>query len=345
MLINRVLIVGLGSIGKRHLRLARDLLPNADIRVLRHQECASIPEQANGSFSSLEQAITFAPQLAVIASPATFHVDAAQPLARAGVHLLIEKPLSASIDGVPQLIETCQEKKTVLLTGYNLRFLPSLQRLRYLLNERVIGRVLSVRCEIGQYLPSWRPDTDYRQGVSARRELGGGALLELSHELDYLRWIFGEVEWVKTTLSRQSSLEIDVEDTAHLILGFTSAVDAPQLIGAVNLDFIRHDTTRLCTVIGEKGSLRWNGLTGMVEQFEVGAKEWRELFHHQHQRDDSYLAEWQHFLDCINEEKTPLITGEDGLKILQIIDAARQASESGNQVQLTKNQAKTKASV
>ena len=334
VLISRVLIVGLGSIGKRHLRLARELLPNADVRVLRHQVCDSVPEHANGCFSSLEDAIAFAPQLAVIASPATFHIDAAQSLARAGVHLLVEKPLSASIDGIQQLLETYREQKTVLLTGYNLRFLPSLQRFRDLLNEDVIGRVLSVRCEIGQFLPSWRPDADYRQGVSARRELGGGALLELSHELDYLRWIFGEVEWVKANVSRQSSLEIDVEDTAHLILGFAPAANGRQLIGAVNMDFVRHDTTRLCTAIGEDGSLRWNGLTGAVEQFEMGAKEWREVCRHQHQRDDSYLAEWQHFLNCITARETPLVTGEDGLKVLQIIEASRQASETGRQVQV-----------
>lgn len=342
MLINRVLIVGLGSIGKRHLRLARELLPDADIRVLRHQACASIPENANGCFSSLEQAIDFSPQLAVIASPATFHMDAAQPLARAGVHLLIEKPLSAAFDGVPQLLGACREQGTALLTGYSLRFLPSLQRFRAMLKEHAIGPVLSVRCEIGQYLPSWRPDADYRQGVSARHKLGGGALLELSHEIDYLRWIFGEVDWVKATLSRQSSLEIDVEDSAHLILGFAPAEDGSRLIGTVNMDFIRHDTTRLCTAIGENGSLRWNGLTGVVEQFEAGAKEWREIFYHQHRRDDSYLAEWQHFLVCINEQKTPLITGEDGLQVLRIIDAARQASESGSQVQVAKSQANTK---
>ena len=340
MLISRVLIVGLGSIGKRHLRLARELLPNADIRVLRHQECELIPEHSNGCLSSIEQALSFAPQLAVIANPATFHMSAAQPLAQAGVHLLVEKPLSASLDGVRLLLKTCREQGTVLLTGYNLRFLPSLQRFRHLLTENVIGRVLSVRCEIGQYLPSWRPECDYRQGVSARRELGGGALLELSHEIDYLRWIFGEVDWVKAILSRQSGLEIDVEDSAHLILGFTPTSDDRQLIGTVNLDFVRHDTTRLCTAIGENGSLRWNGLTGVIEQFEAGAIEWRELFRHQHQRDESYLAEWQHFLECVNEQKAQLMTGDDGLMVLRIIAAVRQASATaGEQVRIARNHA------
>lgn len=340
VLISRVLIVGLGSIGMRHLRLARELLPHADIRVLRHQVTASVPEHANGSFSKLEDAIQFAPQMAVIASPATFHLDSAMPLALAGVHLLVEKPLAEASDGLSKLLETCQAQETVLLLGYNLRFLPSLRRFKDLLNGEWIGRVWSVRCEIGQYLPSWRPDTDYRQSVSARRALGGGALLELSHELDYLHWIFGDVEWVKATLSRQSCLEIDVEDTAHLTLGFVPTGDGRQLVGAVNMDFVRHDTTRLCTVIGEKGSLRWNGLTGVIDLFEEGAKAWRELFHHQHQRDDSYLAEWQHFLSCINEQTPASIAGEDGLAVLQIIEAARQSSDSGRQVQVAAVQKK-----
>jgi predicted dehydrogenase len=210
--------------------------------------------------------------------------------------------------------------------------LPSLQRYRDLLGEGVVGKVLSVRCEIGQYLPSWRLDSDYRQGVSARHELGGGVLLELSHELDYLRWIFGEVDWLKASLSRQSSLEIDVEDTAHLTLGFESALDGYQLIGAVNLDFVRHDTTRLCTAIGEKGSLRWNGLTGEVLFYGVGRKEWELMFSHQHHRDDSYMAEWKNFIECVNTHKIPLITGEDGLKVLQIIEAARHSAKSGGQM-------------
>jgi len=335
-LISRVLIVGLGSVGQRHLRLARKLFLDADIRVLRHQSISEVPEYSNGCFSHIREAIAFNAQIAVIANPAPFHIDTAQALAKAGVHLLIEKPLSDSLKGIEQLIETCQKQGTVLLTGYNLRYLPSLQRFRDLLGQRVIGKVFSVRCEIGQFLPSWRPDSDYRNAVSARHDLGGGALLELSHELDYLRWIFGEVQWVKATLSRQSKLEIDVEDSAHLTLGFVSAADGNRLIGTVNLDFIRHDTTRLCTAIGESGSLRWNGLTGEVALFPAGATEWRQESVQPHQRDDSYKAEWQHFITCIVEKKSPLVSGEDGLKVLEIIEAARESAVSAGQVQVAR---------
>ena len=332
MVVNRILIVGLGSIGKRHLRIARELFPNADIRAMRHKAVEEVAEYSNGSFSNINEAVAFAPQIAIIATPAPFHLKTALALAGAGVHLLIEKPLSMSLGGITELLEVCERNQVVLLTGYNLRFLPSLQCYRDFFGENIIGRVLSVRCEIGQYLPLWRPDSDYRKGVSARRELGGGVLLELSHEIDYLRWIFGEVDWVRATLSRQSSLEIDVEDVAHLILGFTRAPDGRQLIGSVNLDFFRYDSTRLCTAIGEKGSLRWDGLLGEVALYEAGSNGWRILFCQEHQRNDSYLAEWKHFVECVRQQKTPLITGEDGLKVLEIIEAARCSFSDGIQI-------------
>lgn len=331
-MINRILIVGLGSIGTRHLRLARELNPGAEIRVLRRQEGAAVPESADGVFSYLEQAIEFAPQLSVIANPAPFHMSVALPLARAGSHLLIEKPLAVSAAEIPPLLELVNCARLTLLTGYNLRFVPSLDRFRRLLHEGIVGRVASVRCEVGQYLPGWRPGTDYRRGVSARRELGGGALLELSHELDYLRWIFGDVQWVRALLCTQSALELDVEDCAHLILGFSGASSSHRPVATVNLDFIRHDPVRTCTAIGESGSLRWDGIAGVVEHFPAGAKGWSEVFRHAFERDDSYRAEWRHCMDCIASGRTPVVSGEDGLAVLDIIEAAmRSAQADGGQ--------------
>lgn len=331
-LIKRILIVGLGSIGQRHLRLARQMVPQADIRVLRHQATDSVPVGADGVFSRIDEAVAFAPQIAVVASPAPFHVATAEALALVGVHLLIEKPLSSSLTGVKKLLKTCEEHGSILMTGYNLRFLPSLQRFRDLLGEGVIGKTLSVRCEVGQYLPSWRPNNDYRQGVSAQQALGGGVLLELSHELDYLRWIFGEIDWVKASLCRQSSLEIDVEDTAHLTLGFSPRQEGWQLVAAVNLDFVRHDATRFCIAIGEKGSLRWNGLTGEVALYRSGATEWEVLFLKQPQRDESYLTEWGLFIDCVTKQIKPIVSGIDGMCVLEIIEAARLSATIGQKV-------------
>jgi predicted dehydrogenase len=200
-----------------------------------------------------------------------------------------------------------------------------------LLSEGIIGALFSVRCDVGQYLPTWRPQSDYRNGVSAKKELGGGVLLELSHEIDYLRWIFGEVDWVSAILTQQSKLEIDVEDSAHLTIGFLPTGSEHPLVGTLNLDFIRHDHTRICVVIGEKGTLRWNGLTGEVDLFEAGARKWRKLYEHEPQSDETYRAEWRDFLDSIYQNKAPIIPGEDGKRVLEIIEAARISAIKGSQ--------------
>jgi len=327
-MISRVLIVGYGSIGQRHLRIVRESIPDADIRVLRHQPSETIPEFADGCFSRIEDACAFEPQVALIANPSPFHVATAGALLGVGTHLLVEKPLANSVNGIAALLQQASGVKAVFQVGYNLRFLPSLGKFREILQAGKIGRVLSVRCEIGQYLPSWRPNSDYRVGVSARQDLGGGALLELSHEIDYLRWIFGNVAWLTAYLGHQSALEIDVEDTAHLLLGFEAEANDGALVASLNIDFIRHDTTRLCTAIGESGSLRWNGLTGEVEFRPAGSAKWILLFHHLHERDESYRAQWLHFLGCVNTGDVPLVTAKDGAAVLDIIDAARQSASA-----------------
>ena len=328
--IERLLIVGLGSIGARHARLARVAIPSVQIMALRHGSCQQLEDACiDHCVTSMDEALRFRPQAAVIANPASLHLDVALPLARAGVHLLVEKPISSITHGVAELITACRALGIILMTGYNLRFLPSLQRFRQLVKERRVGTALSVRAEVGQFLPSWRPKSDYRQTVSARAALGGGVLLELSHEIDYLRWLFGEVDWVSAIERKQSRLEIDVEDTAHLILGFSGNLAAVGPVADLNMDFIRHDTTRCCTVIGERGSLRWNALTGTVEIFEQGAETWQTLFSHRHHADESYLAQLRHFMDCIDGRESPQVSGNDGLAVLRIIEAARKSSTTG----------------
>ncbi len=331
--ISRILIVGLGSIGARHLRLARMFFPHADIRVLRHKPVDLTSDLADGIFWKIEDALTFKPNIVIIANPATMHLQVAIPFAKMGAHLLIEKPISHTDEGVKLLLEICHKFSSTLLVGYNLRFSSSLINFRNLLHENEIGRCLSVRCEVGHYLPLWRPDVDYRSGVSANKCLGGGALLELSHELDYLSWIFGKFDWVKASVTKQSNLEIDVEDSAHLIYGFEKDRLGNQLIGTLSMDFIRHDAIRQCTVIGEAGSLKWNGIANTVEKFSSSHNKWIEIYCGNAGRDDSYIAQWQHFVECIHGSN-PIISGNDGLEVLKLIKATRLAANSGETIQL-----------
>lgn len=328
-MISKALVVGLGSIGKRHLRLLREALPSADIRVLRHSDCREPLEHANGCFDLIEAAIDFTPDIAVIASPAPFHLATAQPLAEAGTHLLVEKPVSDTTKGVTELIALCEARGTVFQVGYNLRFLETLQVFRDVLNAGRIGTVLAVNCEIGQYLPSWRPDTDYRKTVSAQKLLGGGVLLELSHELDMLRWLFGEVNWLSAWTGRLGDLDVDVEDYAMLQLGFAAGP-----VAQLSMDFLRRNTTRVCTVIGANGSLQWDALTGKVKHYDPDMGFWADLINQCPDRDFSYRAQIEAFLAAIDGRPSNFAAkGQDGLAAMKLIDAARHSdAQQGRRV-------------
>jgi len=326
--VNRILVVGFGSIGKRHVRIVRKLYPQMTIGVLRHASCDETVTSdgwVNQCFTSIHDALAFHPEAAIIASPASFHVQASVQLAEAGIHLLVEKPLSSGLKNVSQLIELCETRGVTLAVGYNLRFLPSLMAFRNHIKSGVPGKVFSVRAEVGQYLPGWRVDSDYRNTASAQRELGGGVLLELSHEIDYLCWILGRPSWVMAQVSRLSNLEIDVEDTAHLILGVSDEQDNTSMV-SLNMDFIRHDTTRQCHVIGEQGTLQWNAIEGEVNFYSETTRQWETLHSSRVDRDYTYEEEIKDFIDSIENHHRPVVDGRDGLQTLEVIEAARNSA-------------------
>ena len=334
-MIKRVLIVGYGSIGKRHARLVRDLFPYAKITILRHKVSKKIKYQyVDYCVTNLIDAIKFKPQIAVIANPASLHMNIAYPLAKLGVHLLVEKPISNSTKDVLKLVSICKSKKSILMVGYNLRFLESLKKFREVLKKNIIGKILSIRSEVGSYLPSWRPDLDYKKSVSAIKELGGGVLLELSHDIDYLVWLFGNVKWVSSTIQRKSDLKIDTEDTAHITLCLSGVNKNSDIIANLNMDFYRHDATRFCKVIGKLGTLHWNAIDGTIKLFKKDAKQWKTIYKNEVHRDSTYISEWKHFINCIKNNKKPIVDGKDGLEVIKIIKAIKKSSKSSSIVSL-----------
>jgi predicted dehydrogenase len=337
--IKNVLIVGLGSIGRRHLRLIRDQIPNARIFSLRHSE-EKLSEEIPGiekSFFKIEDAILEKPDIAIIANPAPFHISTAKKLAKAGIHLLVEKPISHNLEGVEDLIEACRLKNIKLMTGFNLRFLSCLNFFKSTIESNILGTVLSIRAEIGQNLESWRPGSDYSKGVSANHELGGGVLLELSHEIDYLSWIFGEPNWVMASLSTQSNLKIDVEDSAHILMGLEAkAFNGTPISVSLNLDFIRHDHTRNCYAIGEKGTIKCNLLSNSVHIKEKNKDGWTEIFNEPSERDITFSKQIKNFIQSIENGELLKATGEDGLKSLKVIDAIRISDKKERKVVISK---------
>jgi len=327
------LIVGLGSIGQRHLECLREISPDAKIIIWRqyHKE-AAVPQGADAVVFCLEDALAWQPLAAIVSNPAPMHLEVAIALAEHGIHLLVEKPLSNSLQGVDQLIKLCEEQRLTLMVAYVLRFNESLLFFKQKIQDQLIGRSISVRMEVGQYLPDWRVGVDYKKSVSARRELGGGALLELSHELDYMSWIFGDVYSVQAMIENTSLLDIDVEDLVELTVDMRDD-NGEKTIITVHLDMLQRETKRFCRVIGETGTLEWDAVTGTVRQYQTGTQSWKTLFESNNtQRNSMYRAQLTSFLGCICDASTPVITGCDGRKVLELVQAARESASKGVRV-------------
>jgi predicted dehydrogenase len=325
---SRILLVGYGSIGKRYVKIINKLYPKISIILLRHQK-HNDQRKINGvdyCVSSIEDAIALEPQAAIIANPAIYHLDFAIPLANAGLHLLIEKPISTNSVDLHKLLSIAQKNNLKVMTGFNLRFLPSLQEFRKLVKDNALGKVFSVRAEVGQYLPDWRPNFDYRNSVSAKKSLGGGAILELCHEIDYLIWIFGGIDWVNAFASRQSNLQIDVEDTAYTMLGFERDKQNYQLTASLNMDFIRHDSSRKCTAICEEGSLRWDGNNGSIEIYKKNENKWQTIFLDRPEKNYTYIKELQYFFESTESSMEVFATLEDGILSTRVIEAIKKSN-------------------
>jgi len=322
------LVVGSGSIGKRHLANLRRLAPQSRIVVLRRHSEGELAG-ADRVVNSIEQALAERPYAAIVANPAPMHVPVARALAAQGCHLLIEKPLSDSLDGVDALLRACAERRVVVAVGYNLRFLPSLQRMAAMLAEGAIGQIRYLRAEVGQYLPDWRSKADHRQSVTAQRALGGGALLELSHEIDLALWLAGPAAAVSARIDRVGDLDIDTDDCVDLMLDFANGAR-----GSVHMDLLQRVPRRKILVVGSAGSLEWDYFAGTLRIGRDAAGGWQEVdVPKQTDRNDMYISELKVFLDCAASGASPPADGAAARNVLALVEAARQ-SQHKNQMQI-----------
>jgi predicted dehydrogenase len=331
----RFLVTSLGSIGRRHVSNLRALRPDATIAVLRTHNGAGGAQHpgVDLEFDRLEDALAFAPTASIVASPASLHLALAEALIGAGSAVLIEKPLAASAAGLRRFGALAAASGARVAVGYNLRFLPSLAALCKLVHDGSIGEVLSVRAEVGQYLPDWRPGSDYRQGVSGRQALGGGALLELSHELDYLLWMFGTPDSVAAKGGRLGALEIDVEDMIELCLEYES----PRRLVSVHLDFLQRAPHRSCRLIGSEGTLVWNAAADKIELYRAGSGVWEQLCYPLADRNQMYIDELREFLRPAGATDGALTSVAEGIGVMAVIEAARASLQQQCTVKVEKH--------
>jgi predicted dehydrogenase len=325
----KYLIAGFGSIGRRHFRNLLTLGEH-DILVY-HTHHSTLPEQELAGIpveTDLRAALAYIPDAVIVSNPTALHLAVAIPAAQCGCHLLIEKPISHSMARLDELKQAIKENHSRVLVGFQFRFHPGLQQLKKLLDEGAIGKSISARANWGEYLPGWHPWEDYRQGYAARPELGGGVVLTLSHPLDYLRWLLGEVESL-SAFTDHTGLDMPVEDTAEISLRFKNGA-----LGSVHLDYIQNPASHWLEIIGTQGTLRWDNADGIIRLTRVNREDntvsLQEIFPPEgFERNWMFLDELRHFRDVLNGAAEPVCTLQDGIQALRISLGALASSQQG----------------
>lgn len=305
MFIERALIISYGSIGRRHERLLRQLGLKTAVVTRQLVNVSSYP--------SIGSAIVdWHPDYVVVASPTSRHALDFAELRQAGFKgmILVEKPV------VNSTAEILRDHENSSYVGYNLRFLPVIERLKKLIDGKQIH---SVSIWNAQYLPEWRPGRDYRKTSSASREAGGGVLRDLSHDLDFVDYLFGEITSVFGLIGKHGALEIETEDTAQLIA--TSERCHSVAIYLSYLDRKARHEIRLTT---SDDSIECNLLTG-----ELYINNHREGF--SNDRDDSFLR--MHSAIIGNDFRS-VCTLEDAMRTVRVICAAELSAREQRSVTL-----------
>jgi predicted dehydrogenase len=311
----KILFVGLGSIGQRHLRNLQKLgqFEYVALRSRAHQ----LPDEFSGIpirvVSHLDDAVASQPDIAVLCAPPLAQQAALGRLVReTRCHLFIEKPIAPSLDDLEDCADILEAQHRKSLVGYNLRFHPVSAVVRDVLQQGALGRVCSARASVGQYLPDWHPHEDYRHGYSANRRLGGGVVLDLIHEIDLLYSWFGKPDVVKAVAGTLSALDIDTEDTAEILCRFAGG-----LVGSIHLDYVQRVPMRQGAIVGDAATITYDLLKNECHVHRPSADTISYAFP-EFIRNDMYVAELAGLLEAIRADVPCSPSLREGVDVLDV---------------------------
>ncbi len=328
----KFLIAGLGSIGRRHLNMLRELGQDDIVLYRTHQSTLDDADLVGiPVYTDLRNALDIQPDAVIVANPTSLHMDIAIPAAEAGCHILLEKPISDDLSRVDKLRQAAEKSGSRILVGFQFRYHPTLNKARELINAGALGQILSAHSHWGEYLPNWHPWEDYRQSYAARADLGGGVIGTLTHPLDYMRYILGEIEETVALQGHVSPLELSgVEDVGEIGIRFRSGA-----IGAVHVNYFQRPPDHRLEIVGTRGTLRWNNADGVLHHFdmpdEFGA--WSASpsapiqtnysLPDDFERNHLFVAQMAHFLEVIEGKAEPRCSLNDGERAVELVLEAK----------------------
>ncbi len=314
-----ILIIGSGSIGKRHAKNLLNLVREVKVYSLRFSKNEYIEKIKKVVYvKNLYQEIELADGI-VIANRTDKHLEIAKFAIKRNKHVFIEKPISHNMLGIREIENFEKASSGNIESGFMLRFHPNLIFLKNILSKKKYGHIHYVRSSVGQNLLEWRENYDHKKGYAAKREWGGGVTLDLIHEIDLVRWLFGEVKMVSAMFGNSPELEIETESIAHLNLKMEE-----EFLVQLSLDYVRPYYGRNSEIVCSKGILIWDYEKGTINlQNKKGEISVLHKVNKDFTRNSMFIDEITHFLNSINglnENKASNLN--DAIKALKICCAA-----------------------
>ena len=321
----KVLVVGVGSIGTRHMKNLVKLGHEVYAVDFNSKKLDQIKDSVHGTYVSLHEALEVSnPDAAFICTFSNGHIEPAIECAKAGCHLFIEKPLALSLDDVDDLIRIIEDKNLISMVGCNMRFHPAISYIHSIIETNpAFFKRLWANLEFGYYLPFAK--SDYKSSYMANRRMGGNLIFDGIHELDYAIWFFGEPAEVFCTKGILSNMIIDTEDYVDMLIKFRSGVACN-----VHMDYLQHGYSRRCKLVCDKGTIVWDFTSGKIAYTTVESKEWiwkdmdLDIYYNQ-----MYEDEINYFINCINDSKETFNSVKDSLSVLKLALSANCSAESG----------------
>lgn len=329
-----ILVIGCGSIGKRHIRNLKSMSVGEVIAYdTDDKQCSQVElEYGVKTYNDLESAFERKPQIAVICTPTNLHIPLSISAAKNDCHLFVEKPLSHTLNGIEDLIKVVKQKNLITLIGCNMRFHVGPRKVKEILNLGIIGKVLSARIETGSYLPGWRPQQNYKKTYSARENWGGGCVMDCIHEIDLALWYLDDVRSLYSVTKNLGVLDIDAEEISEIVCEFESGA-----IGSIHLDYISRTYERKNHIIGELGSIFWDFGKGSVEVYLADKDKWEEYKEPaNYDINQMYVEELSYFISCVNENKETFNNVERAAKTLKFALAVKESSKLKKCISLDK---------
>lgn len=320
-----ILIIGFGSIGRRH---ANNLLSltKSNLIIYTNRKNIKKTEFTNHTKNKyrikisddLKQCINEKPKICFICNETNLHIDFAIRLAKQKMDIFIEKPLSHTMKNITSLQSIIQKNRKILMVGCNFRFYPPIQKIKQLIVNESVGKIISVQCENNSYLPDWHPSENYQKSYAAKDSKGGGVTLTQIHELDFLTWIFGNYKEIHSLVRKRSKLKITSDDISVSIIELKN-----KIILELHLNYFSRPFYKRIKIRGTNGIIYWNSKQNTIKVFNNKKQEWSIIpipdnyLLTKKSVNQMYIDEIKYFLKHVNTRKQPMNNLREAISILE----------------------------